>query len=383
MRTLSPDVSPSTPPPAGVDSKPRPRASKRSPSVRQVLFCRYFGERRQIQEGAATSWAMKSQSQAHLLSEGRKYRDDVMREKEYKQLYSNYVKISGWVKVRDRVIRFERFERFDICMPEMAELEGGTSPEAGNTRSTSSEACNTHKNQLETRSNCNTPPEASNAYDDPFETRTNYNASPEANNFQNNPFETQSYTHNPFEKRNCTHNPFETQNNHNTPSEAGNTSFEGNTPSKASDTSFEGNTPSKASDTPPESSDTPPKSSGTPPNGYHDQDMFSHASGFTISGGQFNNVHGDQANSVGFYAFGIPQLLPQFRIDKSPMLTLTPLEDIPTFLYGQLSLLASSLDLPVFELLLLLAYHSFEPQLIESISYVYVIAAYTVHLLTA
>uniref|UniRef100_A0A0W0F636 Uncharacterized protein n=1 Tax=Moniliophthora roreri TaxID=221103 RepID=A0A0W0F636_MONRR len=109
------------------------------------------------------------------------------------------------------------------------------------------------------------------------------------------------------------------------------------------------------------------ETSNVPPNGYHDQGprMFSHNSGFTITGGQFNNVHGDQVNSVTFYAFGLLQ--PQFNAvpDESAMSRL--LENIPILLYDQLSLLASSLDLSVVQLLFLLAYYSFESQIIQLI----------------
>ncbi|ESK81870.1 hypothetical protein Moror_9611 [Moniliophthora roreri MCA 2997] len=376
-----------------------------------VFFCQRFG----IQEGAAADLTTKSQSQPHLFQlmlwrglslapEDRKYRDDVEKEKEkekeHEQWYGNYAELPRRVRVGDREVRFERFE---TCVLEMAQLEGGALPEAGNTRSASYEVCKTHSNPFETRSDYNTPPEASNTYDNPLKIR-NHNTPPEANNNQKNPFEirsnpfetrldnrnpskkrshirnpfeTRSYAHNPFKTR--SNNPFETQSNHSTPSEANNAH---NTPDHTA-SSETGNTPFENNNTPSKASDTPPKSSNTPPNGHHDQDIFSHASQVTISGGQFNNVHGDQANSVGFYAFGLPQLQPRFRTDKSPMLTLMSLEDIRTFLCGQLSLLASSLDLPVFELLLLLAYHSFEPQLIELISYLYVVTAYTVHLVTA
>ncbi|EEB93092.1 hypothetical protein MPER_08301 [Moniliophthora perniciosa FA553] len=94
--------------------------------------------------------------------------------------------------------------------------------------------------------------------------------------------------------------------------------------------------------------------------------MFSRTSGLTIFDGQFNNIQGDQVDSVGYYAL-MPLLSPnsiQFRFGTERTL----IESVPAFLFDQLSDLALSLDLSVVELLLLLAYHSFASQLLQSIS---------------
>uniref|UniRef100_A0A0W0G303 Uncharacterized protein n=1 Tax=Moniliophthora roreri TaxID=221103 RepID=A0A0W0G303_MONRR len=100
---------------------------------------------------------------------------------------------------------------------------------------------------------------------------------------------------------------------------------------------------------------------------HHDQSltMFSHNSGFAILGGQFNNVLGDQFNSGGFYVLNLPQSMhfnTGFRPDHFTI------DGIPIFLYQLLSHFALSLDLSVVQLLLLLTYHSFEPQIIQLLS---------------
>ncbi|ESK93814.1 sin3b protein [Moniliophthora roreri MCA 2997] len=101
--------------------------------------------------------------------------------------------------------------------------------------------------------------------------------------------------------------------------------------------------------------------------------IIAQSSGFTIAGGHFNNVHGDQVNIVnpvqaGFYALGTPQFVQSVQFNPDQNIALMILEKIAIFSYNQLSLLASSLDLSVVELLLFLGYHTFEPQIIRLIS---------------
>ncbi|ESK83520.1 hypothetical protein Moror_4851 [Moniliophthora roreri MCA 2997] len=69
-----------------------------------------------------------------------------------------------------------------------------------------------------------------------------------------------------------------------------------------------------------------------------------------------------------FYGLAIPQFSVQTFEYETGAAALRLLESVPVFLYNQLLLLASSLDLSAVEILLLLAYHSFEPQIIHFIS---------------
>ncbi|ESK93195.1 hypothetical protein Moror_14639 [Moniliophthora roreri MCA 2997] len=127
-----------------------------------------------------------------------------------------------------------------------------------------------------------------------------------------------------------------------------------------------------------EQSFAPERTNSPPMNGNHEQSqaMFTQSSGIAIMGGRFNNVHGNQVNienhAGGLYVLGIPQS-PQFNTDQSAMLRL--LENVGNtamtligISYNQLLLLASSLELLPIELVLLLGYHTFEPQIIRLIS---------------
>ncbi|EEB90937.1 hypothetical protein MPER_10789 [Moniliophthora perniciosa FA553] len=132
-------------------------------------------------------------------------------------------------------------------------------------------------------------------------------------------------------------------------------------------------------------SSAPEHTNNPPTNGNHEQGqiMFAQSSG-TIADGRFNNVLGNQVNIENhpgrLYMLGMPQFL-QFNIaaDQSAMLRLlenagntamTVLQNIGIFSYDQLLRLASSLELPPIdiELVLLLAYHTFEPQITRMIS---------------
>ncbi|KAI3598470.1 rox1p [Moniliophthora roreri] len=342
---------PSQPASASIDIKCRPRKGGKDyiprPENAFILFRRKVVKDRQQALGEAAADPMtKKQRHADLSKaigqqwktlqpEERRHWEDLAKEKkkEHERLYPNYA--SRPARERDRV----GIEKNRLRTAELGK-SGPPVAEQGDVPSTSSEARNDHS----------TPSEASNAHENPSEARNNHHTPPETHNAPN---------HNtPPETSSAHDNPSEAQNNHNTTPETHDTPNH-NTPSEAINNHDTRNITSES-----ESDDR-----NNLPNGQHDQGptIFSHSSGFTISGGQFNNVHGDQVNSVAFHAFGLPQFIQFHPIpDESAVTGL--LGSIPVFLYDQLSLLASSLDLSVVQLLFLLTYHSFEPQVIQLIS---------------
>ncbi|KAI3596597.1 hypothetical protein WG66_003376, partial [Moniliophthora roreri] len=70
-----------------------------------------------------------------------------------------------------------------------------------------------------------------------------------------------------------------------------------------------------------------------------------HTSEFTVFDGSFNSIHGNQINSIGYYAFRIlsPESI-QFRFDTDQS---TLIDSVPILMFNQLSNLALSLDLSV------------------------------------
>ncbi|KAK7041833.1 slightly ste11-like protein [Paramarasmius palmivorus] len=136
------------------------------------------------------------------------------------------------------------------------------------------------------------------------------------------------------------------------------------------------------------------------PEDAHESDsgtMFSRNSGVSISGGQFNNVSGDQVHIASssssscssFYVLGIPQSIPTIQFkdgelvpDFAPyLIQIASTVDVDQswilgtsmrWLSHQLSQIGSiNIDMDVSQfgqLVLLLAYHSFEPQITRFIA---------------
>ncbi|KAK7041841.1 slightly ste11-like protein [Paramarasmius palmivorus] len=98
--------------------------------------------------------------------------------------------------------------------------------------------------------------------------------------------------------------------------------------------------------------------------------MFSRNSGVVISGGQFNNISGDQLNTSQFYVFGTPPYIPTFQfnsnMDRGNLMNV--LEHTTRWISQRLLQTGRSLDISqLSQLALLLAYHSFQPQITQFI----------------
>ncbi|ESK84404.1 hypothetical protein Moror_11061 [Moniliophthora roreri MCA 2997] len=119
----------------------------------------------------------------------------------------------------------------------------------------------------------------------------------------------------------------------------------------------------------PQSNESPQSNEPPEPIEHEDDrgplEMFSGASEFTVLGGQYNVVRGNQVNLGGPHMIIYPSI--QFNTGFRP--DQFTIDGIPIFLYQQLLDFASSLDMFIVQLLLLLAYRSFETQIIQLLSH--------------